>query len=472
MPTNLLRGLPSVSDLLESPSLKRIVNRVNHNVVVARVRTLLDDLKREVQTAASEMPLPSVSELAERIVRRLQQDERPRLRAVVNATGVLFHPELGPPPLAESAVEELVVAARDYASVELDLISGKRAAPSVAVQELLCEICQCEAALVLQNHASAVWLAVAAFATGKEVIVSRGEVVDVEGFPLPTLVAGAQATLREVGSTHHTQLTDYAQAGSELTGLFVRLQPTEYAIVGTQTSSVSLEDLARLARQLERPLVHDLGYGGVLDVAALGLPSEPTAQSSVEAGADLTILSGDKLLGGPRCGIVIGRRALIERLATHPLAGLHSADKLSLAALAGTLRLYRQPEIARRDLPLLRLLDTPMANLRGRAERLAPQLAACPAVQGVEILEEVTYLGPAPLPSRQLPTVCLAIEPASGSAERLAANLRSGTPAVVGRNKDGRYCFDLRSVIPRHDMLLIDAVTALKAPAETPPSGA
>ena len=148
MPTNLLRGLPSVSDLLESPSLKRIVNRVNHNVVVARVRTLLDDLKREVQTAASEMPLPSVSELAERIVRRLQQDERPRLRAVVNATGVLFHPELGPPPLAESAVEELVVAARDYASVELDLISGKRAAPSVAVQELLCEICKCEAALV------------------------------------------------------------------------------------------------------------------------------------------------------------------------------------------------------------------------------------------------------------------------------------------------------------------------------------
>jgi len=337
---------------------------------------------------------------------------------------------------------------------------------------LLCEICKCEAALVLQNHSAALWLAMAALSNGKEVIVSRGEVVDIEGVPLPNLVTAAAATLREVGSTHHTVLADYAQAGSASTGLILRLQPTEYAIVGTQAAGVPLEDLAPLARQLDRPLVHDLGYGGVLDVAPFGLPMEPTAQSSIGAGADLVVLSGDKLLGGPRCGILVGRRALIDKLTAHPLAALLSADKLALAALAGTLRLYRQPDVARRDLPLLRLLETPMANLRGRAERLAPQLSACPAVNSVEVLEEVTYLGSAQLPSRQLATICLAIEPASGSAERLAANLRSGPPAVVGRLKDGRFCFDLRSVIPRHDMLLIEAVTALKPPAEAPTGNA
>jgi L-seryl-tRNA(Ser) seleniumtransferase len=467
MPAHLLRSLPSVSDLLESPALKRMMSRVNHNTVVARVRTLLDDLKRDVQSAAHDIPLPSIAELAERIVRRLQQDERPRLRSVINATGVLLHPELGGPPLAEAAVEELVVAARDYASVELDLISGERALPSVAVQELLRELCGCEAALVVQHHAAAVWLTLATLGAGCETIVSRGEVVEIDGVKLPALAAAAGATLREVGATHHTNLSDYTQAFGAATSLVLRLEPTDYAIVGAERPP--LDALAELARRQQQPLVHDLGYGGVLDTSSLGLAGEPFARASLDAGADLAIFAGDKLVGGPRCGILVGRRSLIDRLAAHPLAGLLAADKLILAPLAGTLRLCRKPEIATRDIPILRLLETPIANLRGRAERLAPQLSVCPAVRSVTVVEEVTHLGPAALSSRQLTTCCLSIEPASGSAERWAGNLRNGTPAVLARTREGRVLFDLRSVIPRHDMQLVEAVAALKGTGETAP---
>jgi len=470
MPPNLLKGLPSVSDLLESPTLKRLVNRVNHNVVVSRVRTLLDDLKREVQTAAHEMPLPSVSELAERIVRRLQQDERPRLRPVVNATGVLFPSELGPPPLAESAVEEVVVAARDYASVELDLLSGKRVAPSVAVQELLCEICQCEAALVVHNHSAALWLSLAALSAGREVVTSRGEVAAIDGIALPQLAAAAGAILREVGSTHQTTAADYSEVAGATTGLVLRLQPTDFAVVGAAASHASVEELARVARKIERPFVHDLGYGGLVTLESLLPAGISAASASLAAGADVVVISGDKLLGGPRCGILVGRRKWIEPLAAHPLLAALAADKLSLAALAGTVRLYRQPDIARRDIPLLRLLETPLANLRGRAERLAPQLSACAAVRDVEVCEGVTPLGPAAVPAWELPTVRLSLAPESGTAERFAASLRNGTPAVVGRVQGDRYELDLRTVIPRHDMLLVEAIAALKPAVEAPTS--
>lgn len=461
MPVNPLRNLPSIGELLEYPALKRAVNRVTPNVVVARVRSFLDELRQDLQTVAHEVPLPSVSELAERIVRRLQLDERPRLRPVINATGILLHPDLGGPPLAEAAVEEMVASARDYTSIGFDLLAGSRSSPCAAVQDLLAELCGCESALALHSHASAVWLTLAALAGGREALISRGEVVEIDGARLPDLAAAAGVTLRELGSTHHVERTDYERAFSAASALVLRMQPTDYAIVGMPASALAHEDLAELARHKDCPLVHDVGYGGLLDVSELGLAAEPTIPASITAGSDIVLASGDKLLGGPRCGLIVGRRSWVERIAVHPLAAALSADPSTLSALAGTLRLSRQADLARREIPLWRLLDTPAANLRGRAERMAPQLAACSAIRAVEVIEATTYLGPAPIEARRLATCCVALEPKSGGMERLSGALRVGTPSVVGRNINGRLCFDLRSVLPRQDMLLIEAVAAL-----------
>jgi len=380
MPTNVLRNLPSVSELLESPPLKGLVDKVSHNVVVSRVRSVLDDLRQEVQHAAAERTLPTVSELAEKIARRIQQDETPRLRPVINATGILLHTGLGRAPLADEAVEEMVAAARDYASVEVDLRSGQRSQRVLAVEGLLRDLTGAEAALVVNNNAGATMLALAALAAQREVIVSRGQLIEIGGsYRLPDVMSASNAVLREVGTTNKTHLDDYRAAIGDATAALMLVHTSNFVVVGF-TESPSLAELVRLGHERSLPVIHDIGSGAMIDFERFGFAGEPVAADSIKAGADLVLFSGDKLLGGPQCGILVGRRAHLERIAKHPMARALRVDKLTLAALAATLRLYRQPEVALARIPLLQLLGTSVENLRQRAARLAPQMAASSAI--------------------------------------------------------------------------------------------
>ena len=462
MSPNPLRNIPSVNELLEIPALKTLVDRVSHNAVVTSVRSVLEEIRGEFQSAAAGRTLPSVAELAERVAGRVLQGEEPSLRPVINATGILLHTGLGRAPLAEEAIEELVAVARDYASVELDLNSGKRSRRIVAVEGLLKEITGAEAAMVVNNNAGATMLTLSAVAAGGEVIVSRGELVEIGGsYRLPEVMAASGAVLREVGSTNKTRLDDYAEAVGESTAALMVVHPSNYLVVGF-SESVDLKELVELGHGHKLPVIHDAGSGALIDFTQFGFSDEPVASQSIKTGADLVLFSGDKLLGGPQCGIIAGRRVLIEKLNKHPMARALRVDKLTLAALWATLHLYRKPEVARRKVPLLSLLDTSIENLRNRAQRLAPQMAAAEAIESAQPLDSTTYLGGGSIPTQQLPTCCIALKPASISVDRLATALRSNKPSVVGRIQDERLLLDLRTVMPRQDQALVEAVTGVK----------
>jgi len=466
MSPNPLRNIPSVGELLENPALRKLVDRISHTTVVSTVRTVLDEVRNEVQNAAVEKTLPSVSELAERIARRVVESERSTLRPVINATGVLLHTGLGRAPLAEEAVEEMAAVARDYASVELDLATGRRSRRVLAVEGLLKEITGAEAALVVNNNAGATMLALSALAARREVIVSRGQLIEIGGsYRLPEVMAASGAVLREVGATNKTRPDDYLAAIGEKTAALMLVHPSNFVVVGF-TESVRLETLVEIGRKHQLPVIHDAGSGALVDFQQFGFSDEPVASQSIKAGADLVLFSGDKLLGGPQCGILVGRRALVETIEKHPMSRALRVGKLTLAALGATLRIYRDPEKARRQIPLLHLLGTSVENLENRAGRLAPQLAATPAVDEAEPVAAVTFLGGGSVPTQQVPTWCVAVTPKATSVDRLAAALRAGTPAVVGRVQQDRLLLDLRSVMPRQDQALVAAFAALDGPKD------
>ncbi len=461
MSPNPLRKIPSVSELLDSEPLKKMVDKISHNAVVSTVRTVLDETRQELQNAASEWTMPSATDLAERIAQRIAEDDVPALRPVINATGILLHTGLGRSPLATEAIEAIGEVARDYTSVEIDLNTGKRSQRKVAVEGLLRELTGAEAALVVNNNAGATMLTLAAMATGREVIVSRGQLVEIGGsFRLPEVMAASGAKLREVGATNKTHLHDYADAIDDETAAIMLVHPSNFVVVGF-SSGVELDELVELGRRHKLPVIHDIGSGALIDFAQFGFSGEPVASQSIKAGADVAMFSGDKLVGGPQCGIIVGRQKWIDRIAKHPMARALRVDKMTLAGLAATLRLYRDPQRARLAVPLLHLLTTSMENLRNRAERLAPQMAAAKVIERAEPLEDVTYLGGGSIPAQKLGTWCIALKPAGMSVDQLAATLRTGTPPVVGRVQQDRLLLDLRSVLPRQDAPLVDAVEAL-----------
>jgi L-seryl-tRNA(Ser) seleniumtransferase len=470
-PSNPLRNLPSIHELLESPALKALLDRISQNAVVSTVRTVLDEVRHEVQTAASDRTLPSASDLAERIARRIVEGQSPELRPVINATGALLNGGLGRSPLAEEAIVAMTAVARDYASFELNLATGRSCRPSAAVEELLRELCGAEAALVVNSEAAATLLTLAALAAGREVIVSRGHMVDRgDGWRLPEVMVASGAILREVGTVNNTDLNDYTQAISEKTAAILVVNPGNFTIVGT-TQSATLEELVGAGQRRQLPVVYDLGAGALVDFRPFGLEGQPLIGDSIKTGADVVLVGGDKFLGGPQCGIILGRKVLVEKIERHPLARALCADKLTVAALAATLRLYRDPQKARVSIPLLQLLGTSAENLKNRAERLAPQAAATPAIREAEATTDVTRLGWGARPTQELPTWCVALRPAAMTADRLAAALRAGVPSVVGRKKDERLLLDLRGVLPRQDIQLLAALEALGKPEDaTDPS--
>ena len=410
-----LRDLPSVDELvrgLDEP----------HALAVEAARAVLDRAREAIRGGADP------GDLGQLLRDELAGARRPSLRRVLNATGVVVHTNLGRAPLPEAALERVREVGAGYSNLEYDLDAGRRGSRQVHAADVLRRLTGAEAALVVNNNAAAVMLALAALAEGREVLVSRGELIEIgDGFRIPDVLARSGARLHEVGTTNRTRAADYERAIGPETALLLRVHQSNFRVVGF-TELPSLAEVAAVARAAGLPLVDDLGSG-----AFAAFEDEPSARDSLAAGADLVCFSGDKLLGGPQAGIVVGRADLVERLKRHPLQRALRADKLTLAALEGTLALYLDPERAVREVPVLRMLREPAETVRARAERLA-------ALVGGEVEETVGRVGGGALPLAELPSFACAVE------EELAAPLRAVEPPVIGVVRDGRLLLDCRTL--------------------------
>jgi L-seryl-tRNA(Ser) seleniumtransferase len=408
-----LRDLPSVDELTRGSA---------DPLAVEVARAVLEQAREEIR--AGHDP----GDLGARLEAELVEARRPRLRRVLNATGVIVHTNLGRAPLARAALERLAEAGRGYSNLEYDAAEGARGSRQDHLAPILRRLTGAEAAIVVNNNAGAMLLTLAALAEDRDVLVSRGELIEIgDGFRIPDVLARSGARLVEVGTTNRTRAEDYERAAGERTALVLRVHQSNFRVVGF-TARPTLAELAAVTRRHGLPLVDDLGSGALVD-----LHDEPTVRASLAAGADLVCFSGDKLLGGPQAGVVAGRADLVERLRRHPLHRALRADKLQLAALEGTLLLYLEPERALREVPVLRMLSEDAGTVRARAERLA-------AVTGGEVEETVARVGGGALPLAEVPSFACAVE------ERLAAPLRAHEPAVVGIVRDGRLLLDCRTL--------------------------
>jgi L-seryl-tRNA(Ser) seleniumtransferase len=409
--------------------------------VAAIVRAVLDEVRRDGT------PVPADDELITRVAARLAAAASPRLARVVNATGVVLHTNLGRAPLAEEACAALLAAARGAVNLELDLTTGRRGDRDALVRDDLCALTGAEDALVVNNNAAAVLLALNTLAADRDVVVSRGELVEIGGaFRIPDVMAKSGARLREVGTTNRTHADDYRRACSPATALLMKVHASNYRIVGF-TADVHLPELVAVAREADVPVLEDLGSGALVDLEALGLPHEPVVRERIALGADLVTFSGDKLLGGPQAGIVVGRRALIERLAANPLRRALRPDKLTLAALAATLRLYRESPDLASALPVLRWLTRPLAELEQVGRAAAPLLASrLGGDYRVTIVGSECEVGSGSVPAVPIASRALSVEHPSIGAERIAARFRAGRPPILGRIHEGRFLLDLRGI--------------------------
>jgi L-seryl-tRNA(Ser) seleniumtransferase len=426
-----LRDLPSVDELARA---------VDDPLAADAARAVLARAREEI-TAGFDP-----GDLEGRIRLELAAARRPSLRRTLNATGVLVHTNLGRAPLAETALERIREVGRGYSNLEYDLTAGVRGSRQDHVADVLRRLTGAEAALVVNNNAAAVLLALAALAEGREVVVSRGELIEIgDGFRIPDVLERSGARLVEVGTTNRTRAADYEGAIGPDTALLLRVHKSNFRVVGfTELPTVS--ELAGIARRHGLPLVEDLGSGVFVDLA-----DEPSARSSLDAGADLVCFSGDKLLGGPQAGIVVGQADLVEQLRRHPLQRALRADKLTMAALEATLGLYLEPERALREVPVLRMLFEPADAVRTRAERLA-------ALVGGSVEETVARVGGGALPLAELPSFACAVE------EDLAAPLRASEPPVIGIVRDGRLLLDCRTLTDAEVGEVAEAVSSCRSP--------
>ena len=449
-----LRSLAAVDEVLREPAALELLERYPRELVVDAVRAVIERLRAEILAAgaAGEASAAQAADLTPAALvpwaaRLLEAAVTPSLRRVINATGVVVHTNLGRALLPQEAVDAVVTAASGYTDLEYSLARGARASRQDHIHDVLCTVTGAEDALAVNNNAAAVLLALAATARGGEVLVARGQLVEIgDGFRIPDILRESGAELVEVGTTNRTYLKDFEKAWTERTRAVLRVHTSNYRIVGF-TAEPALEELAGLAHEHDAVLVDDLGSG-----ALAGLPlfaEEPALTDSIAAGADIVTFSGDKLLGGPQAGIAVGRAAAIEAMRRHPLARALRIDKLDLAALDAVLRLYLDPARAVARVPTLAALAAPLAEVRARAERLrdlltGPGAAPLPADR-VALLDTVARAGAGALPVTEVPSVAVAVS-VDGDADGLAAALRLGEPAVVCRLHDGRLLFDLRAV--------------------------
>lgn len=450
-----LRQLPAVDQILQHPCLKELA-LADHKLAVKCTRDVLAAWRNRIRAG---MEPPAIDELAREIRDKYISDRRGSLRPVINATGTVLHTNLGRAILSEAAAMATYTAARRYTNLEFDLATGHRGSRYEHVTTLLRELTGAEGALVVNNNAGAVFLSLAALAAGRETIISRGQLVEIGGsFRVPEVMAQSGTRLVEVGTTNKTYLKDYEGAIGPETALLLKVHPSNYRIQGF-THEVTTKELVALGRRYQIPVMEDLGSGVLLNLESYGLQGEPTVQEEIRQGVDLLTFSGDKLLGGPQAGIIVGRQELIATIARHPLTRALRIDKLTLAALEATLLAYRYPEKAVKEIPTLAALTMTPEELHQKAEHLYELLAGVLASRArVEIKSITSQAGGGALPLAELPSWGVAIVPAKLTTTELVQRLRRTDPAVLARIQEDALILDVRTLLPGENRELAAAL--------------
>ncbi len=451
-----LKGIPQVQKLLESSDATALIDRYSLERVVEAIRACLETVRAGILSGSGSF---STEDLFERVAVALEASHRPRLRRVINATGVAIHTNLGRSPLADEAIEAIQATARGYSNLEFDLDSGKRGSRQVHVENLLCSLTGAEAALTVNNNAAAVTLAVNTLALGREVIVSRGELIEIGGsFRIPDVISRSGGRVLEVGSTNRTRAADYEGAISDDTGIFLKVCPSNFWILGF-TEGTSRESIVALGEKYEIPVIEDVGSGTLVDLSRYGLPHETTVQEVVDSGVDVVTFSGDKLLGGPQAGILLGKRDPIEKMRKNPLMRALRRGKLGLAALEATLRLYLDEDRLSERLPLLRMMSTDQDAFLIRAQALREGAASIPGVSAA-IENSEGFAGGGSLPDQAVPTKVVVFQVEGLSPNGLLDALRANDPPIVARISGDRVHIDLLCV---HDSEAPEILEALRS---------
>lgn len=456
---NEFRKLPGVDTVISDERIAGLTARYSHELVVDIVRRELENARRMI---ASGKPCPSPDEIADSVSQYLYRLEHPVLRPVINATGVVIHTNLGRSPLSRAAIEAMEMVSRSYSNLEFDLSSGKRGSRYVHIEELLCQISGAEAGMVVNNNASGVMLALSALANRKEVIVSRGEAVEIGGsFRIPDVMRQSGAKLVEVGTTNRTYIDDYRKAITPKTAALMRVHSSNFRVIGF-TRSTTIEEIAGLGKETGIPVIDDLGSGCFLNTAAYGLAPEPMVQQSVAAEVGLACFSGDKLLGGPQAGIIVGKKELVDKCKKHPLARAVRTDKTRIAGLSATLLHYLRGE-ATKTIPIWRMIAATPEELGTRAERWAGALGDKAAV-----IDGESMVGGGSLPGSTQPTRLVALggrgRLSAAAVQSLARKLRNRKEMpVIGRISEDVLLFDPRSVLPEDDDLMISVLREIAA---------
>jgi L-seryl-tRNA(Ser) seleniumtransferase len=454
-PNDLLRELPSVDRLLAQARTIPSLQQVSHEYVTRQCRLILDELRTAIQTGRA----PTSHELDEaailaRLAQRIDADRNSKLRRVVNATGTILHTNLGRALLPHSAVRALSEAAEHTVNLEYDLNRGHRGRREDLIEELLCDLTGAEAATVVNNNAAAVLLCLNTLAEGKEVVVSRGELIEIGGaFRLPEIMAKSGAILKEVGTTNRTHPDDYEKAIGERTALLLKVHTSNYSIVGF-SSTVGLPQLAAIGARHRVPVMEDLGSGALVDLSRYGLPKEPVVAEQISLGADLVTFSADKVLGGPQAGLVVGGQDWVSQIVNNPLHRALRCGKLTIAALDATLRLYQQSGRLAEEIPTLTAFTRPLRDLEAIAARALPALQnAVGDGFRLSVEDSTAQIGSGALPAEELPTKVIAIEHAQVNAQQIADRFRHANPPIVGRIHEGRFLLDLRTIFDPQDVV-------------------
>ncbi|GAB7025800.1 L-seryl-tRNA(Sec) selenium transferase [Geotalea toluenoxydans] len=444
---NLLKQIPKVDKVLSWEGVQTLLETHPRPVVMKAVRNVLEVLRAIVLREEGDAGLFTDEAIMKRVNRELDEINSLNLKRLVNGTGVVIHTNLGRSPLPESVRQTLNEIAFGYSNLEFDLATGERGSRYAHVEEILCELTGAEAALVVNNNAAAVLLALSSLAAGREVIVSRGELVEIGGsFRIPDVMRQSGAILREVGATNRTHPKDYSAAVATETGLLLKVHCSNFAVVGF-TAEVSAEQLVELGRQHSLPVMADVGSGNLVELSRRLGCNEPTVQEFVSAGVDVITFSGDKLLGGPQAGIIIGRKELLATMKKHPLLRAVRIDKLTLAALEGTLQLYRDERRALQEIPTLRMLALSKEELAETAKQLAARLQnAAPDVVTLSLVEGFSQVGGGALPLLQLPTTLISVGVGDKSAQEIEKAMRLSPVPVIGRIFKGAFLLDPRTI--------------------------
>lgn len=456
-PEDPRRNLPSVSQLLEDERVRKLIVEHSRLLVMDAINNALSYYRAEISIGGKE---PKFSEVIERAESILRQIEFNRIRPVVNATGIILHTGLGRAVLPEEAARALAQTAH-CCNLQIDLETCQRGKRDYMVEYLLRKLTGCEAAMIVNNNAAATFLILSAMCKGREVIISRGQLIEIGGsYRLPDCIRESGAIMREVGTTNKTHLRDYEEALGENTGAILRCNPSNYRIVGF-SEEVPIQELVRLKKNRDVLVIDDLGCGALVDLSQYGLPKEPTIQESIAAGADLVCCSGDKLIGGPQAGIILGKKELIRKIKKHPLTRMLRVCKLTNTALEQTLRLFLEPDTLLQRHPTLRMMTMPLEDVHKMAVKIKRQIAKQNPELSITLEKGESATGGGSLPHITFPTWLLGITASNISAEQLSLLLRQNEPPIIARIKDDKVLLDMRTILPGEEKFIIEDLNRL-----------